>query len=274
MNFYNSKSSLLFLIKSLIKNRELIIQLSNKEITSNYRGSFLGLGWSFLNPIIMLSIYTFIFSVIFEAKWGIDTNNKTEFALILFSGIIVHSLFCEILNSSPYLLSSNQNFVKKIVFPLEILPVVKFNASLFNSIISIFILLIGCFISSGNLNWKVAFFPITLFPIIPLTIGTGWLFSSLGVYIKDIGQFTGILTTLLMFLCPIFYPLSAVPIFWQKFMYINPLTLIVQEFRSVIIYSNFPNFKYLALHFLISLFYSIICFSWFQKSRKGFPDTL
>ncbi len=201
------------LIKSLWRNRQLIVQMTKREVVGRYKGSAMGLAWSFFNPVFMLVVYTFVFSEIFKSRWGGvgGDDSKTKFAVVLFVGMIVLSLFSEVLNRAPGLILSNVNYVKKVVFPLEILPVIAMGAALFHGLISLGVLLAAFTLFNGYLHWTAIFTPLVLLPLVILTTGLGWMLASLGVFLRDVGQTIGIITTVLMFLSPVFYPVTAVP---------------------------------------------------------------
>jgi lipopolysaccharide transport system permease protein len=263
------------LIQSLLVNWGLIGQLVKREVVGRYKGSFMGLGWSFFNPILMLAIYTFVFSVVFKARWGIGIGeSKTEFAIILFAGLIVHALFAEVLNRAPALMLSNVNYVKKVVFPLEILPIVAMGFAIFHTVVSLGVLL-GVFIFlNGFLHWTVLLIPLVLLPLIFVTLGVAWLLASLGVYLRDVGQTIGIITTIMLFLAPVFYPLSAIPDKYQIYILINPLTFIIEQTRRVLLYGQLPDWQGLSIYWAISFMVGWIGYWWFQKTRKGFADVL
>lgn len=263
------------MIHSIYKQRHLIHQMAKREILSKYRGSSLGLLWSVITPIVMLTIYTFLFSVVFKAKWNVGGNeSKYEFAIVLFAGLLTHAFLAEVLNKSPSLITSNVNYVKKVVFPLEIMAVINICVCIFNTLISVVVLLVAILIIKHSLPITALLLPIVLIPLIVLASGLSWLLASLGVYIRDIGQSITILTTILTFLSPIFYPASAVPVVLRPWLLLNPLTFIIEQVRNVLIWGAVPDFKGLAIYLLCSL---IVCWAgyyWFQKTRKGFADVL
>lgn len=276
MNYWSDKGSLTSLLNSCWINRNLIFQMTKRDILGKYKGSTIGVLWSLINPILMLVIYTLVFSVVFKARWGSATVDepKTDFAVILFVGLIIHSFFAECLVRSPNLIIQYSNYVKKVVFPLEILPIITVMSSLFHSIISCFVLCVAFFLFNGYLHWTILFAPIVFLPLFILTIGFVWLISSLGVYIRDIGQSIGIIVTMLMFLSPVFYPLAAIPKTMQSIVLMNPLTYIIEQSRNVIVWGKLPDFSGLAIYFLVSLLITTICYMWFQKTRKGFADVI
>lgn len=269
-------TSLVALVKGLWRNRQLILQMTRREVVGRYKGSAMGMAWSFFNPVFMLIVYTFVFSEIFKSRWGGigGDNSKTQFALVLFVGMIVLNLFSEVLNRAPGLIVSNVNYVKKVVFPIEILPVVTIGAALFHSIISLGVLLAAFAIFNGYLHWTALLAPLVLLPLLILTVGLAWMLASLGVFLRDVGQFITIITTVLMFLAPVFYPLTAVPARFLPFIMANPLTFIIEQAREVLIWGHLPNWLGLGGYTLAAIFIAWIGYAWFQKTRKGFADVL
>lgn len=260
---------------SLWRNRQLIWQMTRREIAARYRGSIIGLAWSFINPILMLAVYTFVFSVVFKARWQTGgTESRTDFALILFAGLIVFGLFSEVVNHAPRQIVSNPNFVKKVVFPLEILSWVSLGSVLFQSLVSLSVLLLAQLILNRTFPWTVVLFPLVLLPLIFASLGTAWFLAALGVYVRDIGQITAVFTTVLMFLSAIFYPLSALPEGYQSWLRLNPLVVIIAESRKVLIFGRLPDWSWLGIAMVIGLIIAFAGFWWFQKTRKGFADVL
>lgn len=269
-------TSLISLAKSLWRNRQLIMQMSKREVMGRYKGSAMGMAWSFFNPVFMLVVYTFVFSEIFKSRWsGAGANDsKTQFAVLLFVGMIVHGLFAEVLNRAPSLILSNVNYVKKVVFPIEILPIVAMVATLFHSLISIGVLLTAFVLFNGYLHWTIIFFPFVLLPLIILSTGLTWMLASLGVFLRDVGQFIGIITTVLMFLSPVFYPVTAIPERFRPFIMANPLTFIIEQAREVLIWGRFPDLIGLGIYTIAATVIAAAGYAWFQKTRKGFADVL
>ena len=269
-------TSLVALVKSLWRNRQLIAQMTRREVVGRYKGSALGLAWSFFNPVFMLTVYTFVFSEIFKSRWGGmgSDNSKTQFAVVLFVGLIVLSLFSEVLNRAPGLIVSNVNYVKKVVFPLEILPVIAMGATLFHSLISLGVLLAAFALFNGYLHWTAVFTPLVLLPLVIMTLGLAWMLASLGVFLRDVGQTIVIITTVLMFLSPVFYPVTAVPERFRPFIMANPLTFIIEQAREVLIWGHLPNWIGLGIYTLVAILVAWAGYAWFQKTRKGFADVL
>lgn len=259
---------------SLWRNRELIKASAKREVLGRYRGSFLGLLWSFFNPLFMLAVYTFVFSVVFQARWNVESDSKTEFALVLFAGLIVFNLFGETVNRAPSLVVSNPNYVKKVVFPLEILPVVCMLSALFHGLISLGVWLLAHLLFFGLPHATVFYLPLVLLPFCLFLMGLSWALASLGVFLRDVSQFIGLLMTALMFLSPIFYPATALPEEYRQILYLNPLTTVVEQTRDVLFWGKTPDLFTLGIYCVVTLGIASLGFAWFQKTRKGFADVL
>lgn len=267
-------ASLAAIFASFWGNRGLILQMTQREVIGRYRGSMMGLAWSFFNPLLMLVVYTFFFSVVFKARWGSLDDSKGVFSVVLFIGLILHSLLAECVNRAPTLIIANVNYVKKVVFPLEILPIVALGSALFHSAISLLILIIAEAILLRALPWTAILFPLILAPLLLGAMGFAWFLSALGVYVRDIAQITGIITSVLMFLSPVFYSLSNLPTKYQAWIRLNPLTFIIEESRNTLIFGRQPDWT----NWLVCMCGSVIVFWlgfwWFQRTRRGFADVL
>lgn len=276
MNSHQTPSSSFFcLFLNLWNSRELIDQMIKREVVGRYKGSIMGLAWSFLNPVFMLIVYTFVFSVIFKVRWGTGIEeSKTQFAVVLFVGMIVHGLFSEVLNRAPSLILHNVNYVKKVIFPLEILPVISIGVALFHSLISLGVLLGVFLLFNGFVHWTAVFIPIILLPFAILTLGVAWILASLGVFLRDVSQTVGIFTLVIGFLSPVFYPVDAVPEKFQFWIRANPLTFIIEQARAVIIWGYPPDWFGLFIYSLSATLVAWTGFVWFQKTRKGFADVV
>lgn len=252
--------------------RELIWQLIKREVVGRYRGSWLGLAWSFANPILLLTIYTFFFSIIYQSRWG--GGNKFEFALTLFAGLIPYTLFSECINRAPLLITNHVNYVKKVIFPLEILPWVNLGAALFHAFISILVLLLFCWSLHHYLPWTFVLLPLVFLPLIFLILGCAWVLASLGVFIRDIAQTITLLTMALLFLSPVFYPIAALPEQYRHLIYLNPLTTIIEQSRAVLILGQLPNWHHLAITLLVSVFIAWLGYQWFKRVQHLFADVV
>ena len=241
-----------------------------------YRGSVFGVTWSFFYPVLMLAVYTFVFSVIFKMRWGGlgATESKAQFAVLLFAGMIVHTLFAEVINRAPTLIVSNPAYVKKVLFPLEILPVISMGSALFHAMISLVVLLFAIVLINGSVPSTAVFLPLVLFPLVVLTLGFSWMLSSFGVYLRDVGQIIGVLTTVMLFLAPVFYPIEALPEPYRPWLLLNPLTFIIEEVRAVLIWGRHPEWFPLLFYTIMAVLISSLGYLWFDKTRRGFADVL
>lgn len=267
--------SLLSLARSMCNNRQLILQMTRRDVIGRYKGSVMGVLWSFFNPLFLLVVYTFVFSVVFKARWaGTAPQSKSDFAILLFMGMIIHTLFAETLSRAPSLIVANVSYVKKIVFPLEILPVIALGVALFHAMISVIVLGIFFAIANGYVHWTTIFLPLVVLPLIVLTLGGAWALASLGVFLRDVAQPISLIMTVLLFASPVFYPTSALPVYIRPWLILNPLTFIIEQSRAVVIYGLLPDWAGLGLYSMVAVTVAWIGYAWFQKTRKGFANVL
>ena len=249
-----------------------------REVIGRYRGSFLGLLWTFVNPILMLAIYTFVFGVVFKIRLDPQStdiyDDKFAFALLLFTGLILFNLFSECLSRSPGLVLANVNYVKKVIFPLEILPLVSLGSALFHAGISFLVLFTFMLVIDHPIHWTLIFLPIILLPLLLLILGLSWMLASIGVYVRDIGQFIGLILTMLLFLSPIFYPASALPESVRDYLFLNPLSFVIEQARAVTLYGQLPDWSGLVIYYMLASIVAWAGLMWFMKTRKGFADVL
>lgn len=262
------------MVASLWRNRSLIHASAKREVLGRYRGSALGLLWSFFNPLFMLAVYTFVFSEIFKARWSAGSESKTEFALVLFAGLIIFNLFAESINRAPGLILSNVNYVKKVVFPLEILPFVALLSAFYHGLISLLVWLMVYVMLFGLPHPSILYLPLIVLPFGLFIMGLSWALASLGVFLRDVGQFIGVVVTTLMFLSPIFYPATALPESYRHILFLNPLTPVIELTRDVLYWGKAPDFVLLGIYSLAAAAIAWLGFAWFQKTRKGFADVL
>lgn len=262
------------LLASAWTHRTLIYQLGKRDVVGRYRGSVAGLAWSFFNPLLMLGVYTFVFAVVFQARWQGTTGDKGSFAVILFIGVLVHGIFAECLNRAPGLILANANYVKRVMFPLEILPWVSMGSALFHALVSLLVLLIAQVYVLGGIPPTALLLPVVLAPLVLTTVGLTWIFSAFGVYLRDIGQTTVVITTVALFLSPVFYPVTALPEEYRFLFLLNPLTFIIEQAREVLIWGRLPDWRGLAVYAVASLAVSSAGFWMFQRMRRGFADVL
>lgn len=262
------------IIVSFLRHREMLWDLVRRDFIGRYQGSIMGVVWSLFNPLLMLAIYTTVFSVAFKARWGTGDESKIAFAIVLFSGMVVHSLFAECINRAPTLIVSQVNYVKKVVFPLEILPGVALCSAMLHFAISFVVLLIFCVFSGVNLHWAALFVPLLILPLILLTLGLSWILASLGVYFRDMTQIVGMISTLALFLAPVFYPVDALPEPYRSFLNWNPITLPIIQIRDVLLWDKPVRWDLWLIHLAIGTLIGLFGYWWFQKSRQGFADVL
>lgn len=264
---------------ALWRQRELWWQLSKREVQGRYRGSMLGWGWSLITPLLTLAVYTFVFSQVFKARWGdLQQSGPLVFAINLFTGLIVFSLFAETANQSPTLMLRNTNLVTKVIFPIEILPAVVVAAALFHAITSLVVLagfqLVSSALGGSGLPITLLWLPLVWLPLVSGCLALGWLVSALGVYLRDLDQVVGVAVNLLMFLSAVFYPLSALPERWQPLLQLNPMVSVIEQTRRVAVNGELPNPIYLITGTFLGLLSAELAFRAFQRARCGFADVL
>ena len=262
------------ILTSFTRDADLILQLTRREIAARYRGSVLGVAWSFVTPMLMLAIYTFVFSVVFQTRWETTIDNRFEFALVLFAGLIVFTLFSECIGRAPTLLLENPSYIKRIVFPLEALAWVVALSALFNAVVSFAILLVGLLIIVGLPPVTVLWLPVVLLPFFVMTLGLVWFLASTGLFVRDIRQLVGIILPVMMFASPLFYPVSAVPEAFRGYMKLNPLAVAMEQVRNVLLFGNPPDFGELALACALSLGVAWAGVAWFLVTKRGFADVV
>jgi lipopolysaccharide transport system permease protein len=258
----------------LIKNKNLIYSLAKKDIISRYRGSFLGILWSFFNPLLMLGLYTFFFRYIFKAKWPNIGDTTADYAVMLFSGLVVHALASDILSRSSGIIANNSNLVKKVVFPIEIMPWVVLVSSTFHTLISLLILYIFYLINGGSFIWTNLFILAIFFPMMVLFTGFSYIISSIGVYIRDIEQLMGTITTLLLFTSTTFFSIETIPQRIKPLLYLNPITQIINDLRNVLVYGKMPSIESIFIYSVISFLILSLGYTFFNRVKKSFADIL
>ncbi len=262
--------------------RFLISQFTRREFQARHKGSMLGIGWSLVVPLVMLSVYTFVFSIVFQARWGgahdgaiggAGEESRAVFAVVLFGNLIAFNLFSELVSSASGLIIHNPNLVKKVVFPLEILPVSRLLTIALQSLASFLILAVGAAIA-GVLKWQFAVAPLFLLPLILLGLGLSYFVAAITVFVRDTAQLMGLVVTVLIFLSPVFYPLQSVPEPYRSIVVLNPLTMMLEHFRGVALFGQFPDPTQFALTLLSSLVVLVLGFAWFMKLKPAFADVL
>jgi len=258
----------------LIRQRGLFVELVRREVESRYRGSVLGVFWSFAAPILLLAVFTFVFSTVFEARWGRAVGDRSLFALMLFPGLILYSLFAEVLGRSPGVIVAQPNYVRKVVFPLEMLPAIAVVSASVHAVIGLGIVVLFKLIATGGVPVTTLWLPIIVIPYIVMLCGLAWLLAALGVYLRDIGQITSVVSTAIMFLSPVFYPIEALPVDWRPWTNLSPLTLVIEQARQVMIVGEAPDFTAIAVYAALAGAFAAAALYLFQRARKGFADVL
>lgn len=257
------------------QHRGLIFQFVRREVLGRYRGSLLGVGWSFVTPLLMLGVYTFVFVGVFKARWpGVETGGGSEFALQIFAGLMVFNLFAEIAQRAPLLVLEQPNLVKKVVFPLEILPWISVLTGVFHLLISSLVLLAGILLVRGEVSASFLALPVVVLPFVILLLGMSWLLAALGVFIRDIGQIMGMLTSLAMFLSPVFYSTDSLSPAMRHWMPFNPMALIIEQVRQTALSGEWPTWQALAIYCLPALLFAVLGIAFFSATRRGFADVL
>jgi lipopolysaccharide transport system permease protein len=256
-------------------HRTLIGRLARRDIEARHRGSALGLLWSVLNPLIMMAAYTFIFTLVFRARWGSGGGGGTaEFSVLMFSGMVLFTIFAECVNRAPGLMMENPSYIKKVVFPLEIMPVVVLLSALFNAAIGFVILMVFSLVVMGLPPPTILLLPLVLLPLCLFTLGLTWVVSAAGVFLRDLRQVVTVLVTVSMFLSPIFYPLSAVPEGARALILVNPLAILLERSKDVMFWGHgLPPVEW-TLVCLGSLVWAWLGHTFFVKTRQGFADVV
>jgi homopolymeric O-antigen transport system permease protein len=263
----------MLMLASPVRHRELIGELVKRDVAGRYRGSFGGVLWSFAHPLFMLGVYTLVFGTFFNIRWG-GANSTLEFSLVLFSGLIIFNFFAECATRAPTLVVAQPNYVKKVVFPLEIFPWVVMGSALFHAAVSFLAWLVFYVAIRGLPPSTIVLVPLVLLPLVPVVLGLGWFLSAIGVYVRDATHVIGILTQALLFLSPVFFSLEAVPDRLRPIMLANPLSFIIEQARRVMLDGSAPDFAGLALYALVSLVACWLGFAMFQRLRSGFADVI
>ena len=265
----------LFTFRVLWGYKNLIYQLTKRDFVQRYRGSYLGFVWTLITPLLFLLIYMFVFNVVMKVRWGITPDEgPMEFALGLFCGLILWSIFSEAATSAPNLILSNPSYVTKTVFPLEILPVITVGSGLVRAAIGLVILLAGIILFGGCLSWRLIVLMLPFMGIVLFSMGSVWFLSALGVFMRDVSHIVSVMVTLLFFLTPIVYPASSVPDRFRLVIYTNPFTHMVESARAVAIWGKMPDWSWLMLSMAVSVVVFQVGYIFFMKSKSAFADVM
>lgn len=267
-------ASILIYLATIVRCRGLIAQLAKREFSARYRGSFFGGTWSIIYPLLIVLIFWFVFGIVFKTRWGVQQVSDGDYIVIAMVGMIIHGLFVEVLGKSPSLVLAQPSYVKKVIFPLEILPITALLSALINAAIMFAIILAAAVLVRGALPWTVLLVPVVLLPFVIFLVGVALFFSSIGVYVRDLQQVVVLIGMAALFMAPIFYPLTTVPESYRWLLWLNPLTFIVEQTRGVALFGELPDWSGLGLYALAAIAFTWAGLVWFQRIRKGFADVL
>ncbi len=262
------------MLETLAQRRSLLAELTKREILGRYRGASIGLLWSLISPFLMLMVYTLAFGYILRSRWPGTSGSTTDFALILFVGLVVHGFFAECLTRAPQLVLSNPGYVKRVVFPLEILACSMTLTALFHLAMNLVVLVALKWFWHGELYWHMLLLPVVIAPLAILTVAVGWFLSALGVYLRDISQFVGVLATAMLFLSSAIIPLESLPEDYRWVFRANPLTLIIDQAREVVIWGRMPDWTALGIYTACVSGLALLALAFFRRMRGGFADVL
>lgn len=252
---------------------DLILSLTKRELSARYRGSALGIVWALLTPLVMITIFTIIFSGIFKAKFGAN-NSQWDYALYLYCGLLPWNAFQESLQLSSTTIVAHANLVKRVVFPLETLPVSLSLATVTNQMFGTLVLVLAAILLRRELHATLLFLPLILTVQLIATFGFAWLVASLGVFVRDIVQGITLALMAWMYLTPIIYPESLVPEKYRKLVNLNPFTPLVRSYRQVILDGTPPDWPGLAYFSAFAVVFFLFGYWWFARTRKNFADVI
>lgn len=262
-------------ITSLIAHRYLIGQLVRREVLLKYRGSLLGVGWSFLYPLLLLLGFTLVFGGVFGGRWNeaAVAHSGIEMALFIYCGLVLFAPFSEVITSAPRLLAANQNFVKKIIFPVEILPLVAVLAALSHCAAHLLLLATAAYFAGhGSINVLLA--PLALLPVWLFTLGAAWFIAAAGAYIRDLAHGMPVLAQFLMFVLPVFYPAQSAPEPLRSINTVNPLALAIEDLRKILLQGQAPDWGAWSVSLLLGGVATIVGYTLFMRCREEFADVV
>jgi len=254
--------------------RDLTRELTRRDILGRYRGANFGLLWSLIGPLMMLVIYTVAFGQILGSRWNQASRDTAAFGVVLFLGIIVHGFFAECFARSPRLMVDNANYVKRVVFPLHILPWSVVLSALFHMAMNLVIFTVLSAVLYGKFSPYIVLVPLVVAPLVLLTVATCWMVASLGVYLRDINQAVPVVVTALLFLSSAIVPVDSLPERYQLIFVLNPLTFFIDQMRDVALWGRLPDWIGLFWRGAGALVLLYLSYAWFRFSSKGFADVL
>jgi len=259
---------------ALLRNKSLIWELSKREVLGRYRGASFGLAWSVISPFLMLGVYAFAFGTVMKSRWPQQAGGDHAYAVILFVGLIMHGFLAECLTRAPTLVVGNPNYVKRVVFPLDVLPWPMMFSALFHALISAVVLGILMLVLEHHLHSTMLLLPFIFVPLILLAMGLSWILASVGVYLRDISQVMPVVVTAMLFLSSAIIPISILSPRLQMLFHLNPLTFFIDEARMVVLMGEWPNWWALAWTTVGGLLVAWLGHAWFMATQRGFADVL
>jgi lipopolysaccharide transport system permease protein len=261
-------------VRSVWTNRKLIASMVRRDILARSRGSFGGALWTFLNPLLLMATYFFVFGVVLQTKFGADAS-RTGYVLYFLAGMLPWLPFSEAVGRSPYVVIEHRNFVKKLVFPLETLPVNLVISGLVTEVFALAIFFVSLLAIRGSVPMSILWLPALLVPQLLLAVGFCWFLSALGVFVRDLGQIIGFLLTLWFFLTPICYPESQqLPPAVAHILAWNPILILVRGYRAILLEGHPPAPAGLAALWLGSGVTALLGHAWFHRLRRSFADVI
>lgn len=222
-------------LRALIEHRALVAQLAGRQFQQQTRGTALGLAWWLLSPLLLLLAYTFVFAFVLKLRWNTgDDGGAAEYAMRLFCALAIYQIVADAIAISPSLISTNTQYVKQIVFPVDILPAVTVAVSSIAWVFSFVVLLLMVSLLEGVPALTTLLVPIAMIPVVLLGLGVGWIFGALGVFLPDLRNMSHVLLPMLMFLSPIFYPIDRLESYVPFVEYIHPLAAVMEQVRACV----------------------------------------
>ncbi|MGX5668987.1 ABC transporter permease [Rhizobium daejeonense] len=264
-------------LRSIYRNRTLILRLARRETEARFRGSLLGIVWVAIVPVTMLLVYSLVFGSILKSSWRApqgDEVSQFSFPMLLFIGLTLFGILAETINRSPSLIMENPSYVKKVSFPLEILPVVALLSTLINAGISFLIFMMFYLFLYGLPPYTIIYLPFVVLPFVILCLGISYFLASLGVFLRDLKHITGPLTTAMLFLSPVFYSAQTITEPYRHLLYLNPITPFVNQARDVIFWGTPPGVGEWAATLAVSLLAYLLGATWFSRTHKAFADVI
>ena len=259
-------------LRDLATHWQMLVRLVPRDLNARYLGSTFGLLWSFASSLLILLAYWFFLGVVLKARWG--SAPTVQYPVILFSGLIIHQFFAEVAGRAPSLIIANSSYVRKVVFPVQVLPWVTVATAGFHLAVNLVILLLGQVLILHSVPPTWFWLPLVLVPLFPMAAGFSWFLSSLGVYLRDTAHVVPLALMVMMFLSPIFYSLDMVPARYVPWILANPLTVVMVQARRVAIDGEAPDLVQLGIYTLASLLVMASGYAWFARTKKGFADVL